>query len=638
MKNLLNLYKIVLRHYVYLLIGLVFMFGYALFSGISITAIIPLIDYVFKSKPEIIQYQTWPEFYSAIQQGIRNALDKSDGILSLIKTDNFNILLAELKKIFVYTDPILLLIIICVFMVVIIILKNFFFYGNRLMFINLQGKTAKEIRDRIFKKYLEQSLAFFSFHKVGDALVRIGSDVENVNKMLILVSMKVLRNLLTIIVYIRIALFINARLFFMMLILIPPLLLTVSFLGKKLKKYSERIREQFSSLFSTIGEVLNGILVVKAFAKEEYEERKFFNITRLAFKYWRKQSIYDSLNIPLSEISSVIIGVVILWIGGRQVLDPSNSFSFGSFSAFLFAIFSIMHPLKLITQSYSDFKKTQVSLNRIFDILNQESELIESPNAISKKEFNNKIKIENLSFAYAKRQEGVLHNINLTINKGEKIAFVGRSGSGKTSLVHLLMRFYDPSEGKITIDDIDIREIKIKDLRKLFGIVPQESILFNDTVYNNISYGNNGKVSLEQVKIVAKIAHAHEFIETLPDGYNTMLSERGTNLSGGQKQRLCIARAILNNPPILIFDEATSSLDSESEAKVQEAINDATKNRTVLIIAHRLSTVLSSDKIVVLEQGRIVGIGTNEELLKTCPSYKALYSLQFHNGNNSIKW
>ena len=638
MKNLLNLYKIVLRHYVYLLIGLVFMFGYALFSGISITAIIPLIDYVFKSKPEIIQYQTLPEFYSAIQQGIRNALDKSDGILSLIKTDNFNILLAELKKIFVYTDPILLLIIICVFMVVIIILKNFFFYGNRLMFINLQGKTAKEIRDRIFKKYLEQSLAFFSFHKVGDALVRIGSDVENVNKMLILVSMKVLRNLLTIIVYIRIALFINARLFFMMLILIPPLLLTVSFLGKKLKKYSERIREQFSSLFSTIGEVLNGILVVKAFAKEEYEERKFFNITRLAFKYWRKQSIYDSLNIPLSEISSVIIGVVILWIGGRQVLDPSNSFSFGSFSAFLFAIFSIMHPLKLITQSYSDFKKTQVSLNRIFDILNQESELIESPNAISKKEFNNKIKIENLSFAYAKRQEGVLHNINLTINKGERIAFVGRSGSGKTSLVHLLMRFYDPSEGKITIDDIDIREIKIKDLRKLFGIVPQESILFNDTVYNNISYGNNGKVSLEQVKIVAKIAHAHEFIETLPDGYNTMLSERGTNLSGGQKQRLCIARAILNNPPILIFDEATSSLDSESEAKVQEAINDATKNRTVLIIAHRLSTVLSSDKIVVLEQGRIVGIGTNEELLKTCPSYKALYSLQFHNGNNSIKW
>jgi len=614
------------------------MFGYALFSGISITAIIPLIDYVFKGKPEMIQYQTWPEFYSAIQQGIRNALDKSDGILSLIKTDNFNILLAELKKIFVYTDPILLLIIICVFMVVIIILKNFFFYGNRLMFINLQGKTAKEIRDRIFKKYLEQSLAFFSFHKVGDALVRIGSDVENVNKMLILVSMKVLRNLLTIIVYIRIALFINARLFFMMLILIPPLLLTVSFLGKKLKKYSERIREQFSSLFSTIGEVLNGILVVKAFAKEEYEERKFFNITRLAFKYWRKQSIYDSLNIPLSEISSVIIGVVILWIGGRQVLDPSNSFSFGSFSAFLFAIFSIMHPLKLITQSYSDFKKTQVSLNRIFDILNQESELIESPNAISKKEFNNKIKIENLSFAYAKRQEGVLHNINLTINKGEKIAFVGRSGSGKTSLVHLLMRFYDPSEGKITIDDIDIREIKIKDLRKLFGIVPQESILFNDTVYNNISYGNNGKVSLEQVKIVAKIAHAHEFIETLPDGYNTMLSERGTNLSGGQKQRLCIARAILNNPPILIFDEATSSLDSESEAKVQEAINDATKNRTVLIIAHRLSTVLSSDKIVVLEQGRIVGIGTNEELLKTCPSYKALYSLQFHNGNNSIKW
>ncbi len=633
MKNLLSLYKIVLRHYVYLLIGLIFMAGYALFSGVSITMVIPVIDYVFKGKSELVQYRTWQEFSLVIQKEVGETLEKTGGILSLTKAENFNLFLAKLKEILADTDPLLLLVVICVSMTIIIVLKNIFFYGNRMMFINLQGKAAKEIRDRIFKKYLEQSLAFFSFHRVGDALVRIGSDVENVNKMLIYVSMQVLLNILTVFVYIRIALFINARLFLIMLVLVPPLVLIITSLGKKLKKYSKRIREQFSSLFSTVGEVLNGIIVVKAFAREDYEERKFSNITKRYFKYWRRQNEYDTLNTPISEISSVIIGVIILWIGGKQVLDPTNNFSFGSFSAFLFAIFSMMHPLKVITKAYSDIKKSQVSLVRIFDILNQRSEIRELPKAVSKKDFHSKIEFRNLGFLYARREERALHNINLTINKGERIALVGRSGSGKTTLVHLLLRFYDPTEGKITIDDIDIRDMKIKELRRLFGIVPQETILFNDTVYNNISYGNSGRVSLEKVKNAASIAHASEFIERLPAGFNTMLSEHGANLSGGQKQRLCIARAILNNPPILIFDEATSSLDSESEAKVQKAINSATKNRTVLIIAHRLSTVLSSDRIVVTDQGKIVGIGTNEELLKNCPQYKTLYSLQFQDGN-----
>lgn len=314
-------------------------------------------------------------------------------------------------------------------------------------------------------------------------------------------------------------------------------------------------------------------------------------------------------------------------IGGKMVLDPENNFTFGQFFLFISAVFSILHPIKVIAKSYNNIQKASVSLERISWVMDLKPEILEKEDSQEITDFNSSILLKDVSFAYEEKK--VLKNINFEFKKGEKIALVGGSGSGKTTLVNLLPRFYDTSEGKILIDGTPVEDFKISSLRKLFGIVTQESILFSDSVYNNIVYGVHQNVTLEEVKKAAEIAHAAEFIDDLPDGYDTILHSRGSNFSGGQKQRLCIARAIIGNPPILIFDEATSALDTESEKKVQLAIEEATQNRTVIMIAHRLSTILSSDRIVVMDKGEIISVGSHKELLATCSRYQHLYNLQF---------
>ncbi|HRU47997.1 MAG TPA: ABC transporter ATP-binding protein, partial [Candidatus Syntrophosphaera sp.] len=321
-------------------------------------------------------------------------------------------------------------------------------------------------------------------------------------------------------------------------------------------------------------------------------------------------------------------GVIVIVIGGRMILAPGSTFSLGDFTAFLFAMFSMLHPLNSLTQIYTDVKKALVSLGRISTVLNTESSVQEAEDAVEKKDFNSEIVFDNVSFSY-KGSKPVLHNVSLTIHKGEKIAFVGASGGGKTTLANLFNRMYDVNEGAILIDGIDIRKIKISDLRRLFGVVTQESVLFTRSVRENIAYGSLDEVSDEQIRKAAQVAHAEEFILNFPNQYDEILQTKGANLSGGQKQRLCIARAIVGDPPILIFDEATSALDTESEKLVQEAIDDATQNRTVIMIAHRLSTIQKADRIVVLEHGRIVGIGTHQELMENCPRYQKLYNLQY---------
>ncbi|MCK4696217.1 MAG: ABC transporter ATP-binding protein, partial [Candidatus Cloacimonetes bacterium] len=305
-----------------------------------------------------------------------------------------------------------------------------------------------------------------------------------------------------------------------------------------------------------------------------------------------------------------------------------STFTSGLFITFLLAIFSMLHPMKKITKAYTDIRKALVSLDRISVILNRQSEIVDSPSAIEKKSFENKIEFKDVSFSYDEQME-VLKNISFDVKKGEQVAIIGGSGSGKTTLVNLLSRMYDKNSGEILIDEIPIENIKLKDLRRLFGTVTQESILFSDSISNNIRYGSLNDISDQEIIKAANIAYADEFIEKYPDKYDAVLGTKASNLSGGQKQRLCIARAIVGDPPILIFDEATSALDTEAEQKVQRAIEQATKNRTVIVIAHRLSTILSSDKIVVLDNGQIVGIGIHKELLKSCERYKTLYKLQF---------
>ena len=617
-----------LRHWGYVLGGLFFMFGFAAFSSVSLAMAIPLFDYVFKTDPSKVVLTKFPAFWNALTTNVQAYASAHGGFWKLMENDNYKHLLEGLKSVLVKTEPILLLWVISFAVVALIILKNLFFFFNRVMFANLRGITVREVRDEMFKKYLYQSLAFFGKNKVGDSLVRMVADVRIVSNFFIKSIFAVVRNILLLAMYAWLAIILNARLFFVSIILLPVFSLIINYLGNKIKKYSKRIQKQSSTLFSNVEETLNSMRIVKAFSREEHEMSKFENINNKNFVSWRKSMIYRAVNVPLSELNGTIMGIIVLMIGGRAVLSDSTMFSLGAFTSFLLAIFSMLHPIKKITEAYADIRKAMVSLDRIYEILNRKSEIMTSPDQISKSSFDNKIELKDVCFSYDNGNE-VLSNVNFEIKKGEQIALVGGSGAGKTTVVNLLSRMYDYTSGNILIDGIPINRINLRDLRTLFGTVTQESILFNETIANNISFGSLNDLNEMEIKQAAQVAYADEFIETMPEKYNSILSPKGGNLSGGQKQRLCIARAIVGNPPILIFDEATSALDSESEQKVQLAIEQATKNRTVIVIAHRLSTILSSNKIVVLDQGKVVGVGTHQELLENCERYKTLYEIQF---------
>ncbi|MBN2460072.1 MAG: ABC transporter ATP-binding protein, partial [Candidatus Cloacimonetes bacterium] len=531
------------------------------------------------------------------------------------------------------TDPILLLWVISITIILLVLFKNIFYYGDKVMFANLRGKMVKTVREMIFRKYLFQTLSFYGKNKVGDSMVRMESDVKIVSNLFIGSAFSAMQDLILLLVHTIIALLMNPRLFLISLVLLPVFSYILGFMGRKIKKYSRRMQNESSNMFSNVEEILSSMPIVKAFVREKHELKKFKTINTKYFNYWRKSLLYSSINIPLSEINSTLMGIMVLMIGGKEVLAPGSSFSYGQFITFLLAIFSMLHPTKNLTRAYADIRKALVSLDRISVILNRELEKLDDPDAIAKKDFTSSIEFRQVSFEY-KKNKTVLKDISMQVEKGQKIALVGSSGAGKTTLVNLLPRMYDTKSGEILIDGIEIGNIKLADLRSLFGTVTQDSILFTDTIANNIAYGTLKEITRQDIEKAAQIAYADEFIEKLPLKYDEMLDIRGSNLSGGQRQRLCIARAIVGDPPILIFDEATSALDTEAEQKVQKAIEQATRNRTVFVIAHRLSTVLSSDKIVVIDKGRIIGTGTHQELLNTCTRYETLYNLQFK--DNSV--
>jgi ATP-binding cassette, subfamily B, bacterial MsbA len=628
MKHVLKLYKIMLHYWGYLISGLFFMFGFAFLSGLSLTIAIPLFDYVFAPRASEPVYIKSSEFFHAVGDTVNFFSEKAGGLFGLTSKTIRTPFIEALKDIMAKTDPWLLLMVICVTFLSLVVIKNVFFFTNKVLFANLRGRTIYDIRNIIFRKYLQQSFKFFNVNQAGDSIVRMVNDVNIVSNMFIDQMFNLLRDFVLLCVFASFAISLNAKMFFLSLVVLPVFSLLVTFLGKKIKKYAKRIQEKFSDMFSNIEEVLNNMKIVKAFAREDFELNKFKKINWQHFRFWRKSIIYASFNTPLGEIHGTLTAILVILIGGTMVLNPEQGFTYGAFMAFLFYIFSMLHPMKTLTKAYGDIKKAQVSLERIFYILAHETEIKNALNPIHKDSFENNIIFKNVNFAYNEKRN-VLKNINLEIKKGDKVAFVGGSGAGKTTLINLLPRMYDVSSGKILIDQINVNQIELKDLRRLFGTVTQDSILFSDTIANNIRYGTLEDVSNEVVEKAAKIAYADEFIETLPNKYDEMLHSKGANFSGGQKQRLCIARAIVNNPPILMFDEATSALDTEAEKNVQLAIDQATKNRTVLVIAHRLSTVLSADKIVVLDKGEIVGIGKHKELLKSCERYKTLYQLQF---------
>ena len=610
-----------------MLSGLFTMLIYAFFSGISITMAVPLFDYVFGSKRVAGDIKTVSGLLGRISSNL-GGFFSSLSFSNVFERATYDSLLGSMKDVLSVTDPYTLLLAISIGLIILIILKNVFYYLNRVIFISLRGRTIEYMRNLLFRKYLDLSMSFYKDNKIGDLQVRLTSDVTIVSDLFIQSFFGSMRDFTLIVIYVFIALFISPKLFLYVLIVVPAFALSISYIGAKIKKYSKRIQKTYSSLYSKMEEVFNGIKIVKSYSKEDLELERFSRENHRFYVSWLKSHLYQSANIPISEFVGTLTGVIVLLIGGRIVLEPESGLSFGAFTAFLFAVFSILHPMKELTKYYTEIRRGLVSLSRVFEILNLEPVVTESKKAVGKKEFTDSLKIDDVSFSYDSK--AILKKIDLEIRKGERLALVGTSGGGKTTLVNLIERFYDPVEGRITIDGVDLRDIRIRDLHDLFGTVTQESILFNDTVENNIRYGSNKKLSFEDVRKAAVIANADEFIDGLENGYSTMLSPKGSNLSGGQRQRLCIARAVIGDPPILIFDEATSSLDSEAENKVRVAIETATKDRTVIIIAHRLSTVLNADRIVVIDDGRIVGMGKHEDLLESNPRYRQLYEIQFN--------
>ena len=486
----------------------------------------------------------------------------------------------------------------------------------------------KDLRDLAYQHLHQLPMSFFKQERVGNLISRFTNDVTIVQSSITAAFLNLIREPLTIIVFLIIAVSISWQLTLMALIVLPFSMLIIWWIGIKLRKQSARIQSKMADITSILQETISGVKIVKAFGMEVYENKKFFRETRTYFKMILKIVRVRNISSPLTEFLSVIIGVFIIYYGGVLVLQE-NTLKASEFLGFLFAIFQLMPPIKELSSVNNRIQESSAAGDRIFEILDTKPAIRDNENSRSIEKFQKSLVFENVNFSYEDSVESVLNDINFSVAKGEILALVGPSGGGKSTLVDLIPRFFDPTSGKIYIDGIDVKDVKIQSLRKLMGIVTQETFLFNESIKNNIAYGLE-EYPFEKIIEAAKAANAHNFILEMPDGYETIIGERGVKLSGGQRQRLSIARAILKNPDIMIFDEATSSLDNESEILVQEAIERMMVNRTTFVIAHRLSTIRNATRILVLDRGRIVQLGKHEDLIADEKGlYYKFYEMQF---------
>ena len=526
------------------------------------------------------------------------------------------------------------LILICALLVVAFFLRNITAYFALYFMVGARAGTIKDIRNDLYKKIMILPLSFYSKHKKGDIMARITTDIQEIEISIISYLDVFIKSPLTIAAYFAYMIGVSWRLTLFVVILLPIGGLIIGWIGKSLKKDSLDGQNRFAGMLATIEETIGGLRIIKAFNAINYSSDKFNEqndrYTRVIKFVNRKRD----LSSPMSEFLSSIIISIVIWFGATLILnasgDPSAtpSITAANFIAYIVVFSQIISPAKSFSQGFYSLQKGMASADRIFEILDAEEVIVEKPGAIRLNDFSKSIEYDNVSFHY--NEVNVLKNINVTIPKGKMIALVGESGGGKSTMVDLLPRFYDVSQGSLKIDGFDVREFSIRDVRALMGIVSQESILFNDTVFNNIAFGLED-ATREAVVEAAKIANAHEFIMEMEDGYDTVIGDRGMNLSGGQRQRISIARAVLKNPPILILDEATSSLDTESERQVQDALAKVMNNRTSIVIAHRLSTIQNADEILVLVKGQIVERGKHEELIAMGGVYKHLTDLQSFN-------
>jgi subfamily B ATP-binding cassette protein MsbA len=485
--------------------------------------------------------------------------------------------------------------------------------------------VVHDLRMDLHKKVISLPLPFFTEKRKGDITARMTSDLVEIEWSIMSSLEMIFKDPLNIIIYLATLIVISPQLTIFVVLLFPVTGLIIGVIGRSLKKSSDRGQNKMGDLLSIIDENISGLRIIKAFNAESHINKNFekdsIEYKSIMTKLLRKKD----LSSPMSEFLSTIVMVIVMWFGGQLVLSANGELTAQEFIGYILIFSQIIPPAKSLTTSYYHIQKGSASAQRVYEILDAENEIIEAENPKQIKLLNNQIEFKNITFSYEKQE--VLKDINFSIGKGKMVALVGQSGSGKSTLADLLSRFYDINKGEILIDNNNIKEIALHDLRALMGIVSQDSILFNDTIFNNIRLGNVN-ASEQEVMEAAKIANAHEFIKATENGYNTNIGDSGNKLSGGQKQRLSIARAILKNPEILILDEATSSLDTESERLVQDALIKLMHSRTSLVIAHRLSTIQNADEILVLENGSIIERGTHQDLITQNGHYKKLSDLQ----------
>lgn len=615
MKKRRNFYRIL--HYVKpywfsILMNIVFNILAIVFSLFSFSMIVPFLNLLFN--PENLT-TVKPEF----------ALD-TDTLLAML--DYY------VSYIIVLKGQANALIFICLLLVIAFFLRNITAYFALYFMVGARAGTIMDIRNDLYKKIMILPLSFYSHHKKGDIMARITTDVQEIEVSIISYLDVFIKSPLTIAAYFAYMLGVSWRLTLFVVLLLPIGGLIIGWIGKSLKKDSLDGQNRFAGMLATIEETIGGLRIIKAFNAIDYSSQKFNEQNGLYTRVIKYVNRKRDLSSPMSEFLSSIIIAIVVWFGATLILDAAAtpgaepSITAANFIAYIVVFSQIISPAKSFSQGFYSLQKGMASADRIFEVLDAEEVIVEKQDALDLPEFKDSIIYNNVSFHY--NEVNVLHNINMTIPKGKMIALVGESGGGKSTLVDLLPRFYDVSEGHILIDGTDIRDFKISDIRGLMGIVSQESILFNDTVFNNIAFGLE-HATREAVIEAAKIANAHDFIMEMEDGYDTVIGDRGMNLSGGQRQRISIARAVLKNPPILILDEATSSLDTESERLVQEALAKVMTNRTSIVIAHRLSTIQNADEILVMVKGQIVERGKHEELIELGGVYKRLTDLQSFN-------
>lgn len=518
------------------------------------------------------------------------------------------------------------LLIVCLTFVAIFFLKNMFRYLSLVFMAKVRNGIVRDVRNAVFQKYMHLPLAFFTSGKKGDLLSRISTDVQEIEYSILNVIESVFKEPIVIVGSIAFMMAISLQLTVFVFVLIFFTVFIVGSISRKLKRQSKEVQNELSDLVIHVEESLNGMRIVQAFNAQEYQRSRFSYINERYRRLLTRIMYRRDLSSPLSEILGITIVAVLLWYGAHLVFRDEMKPE--TFFAFLYAFFNVIAPSKSFSSAYYHIQKGLAAVDRVNEILDNKEEIKPAIHPKSLISFNDEIRFENVGFKYHPEGDWVLKNINLRIPKGKIVAIVGSSGTGKSTLADLLPRFHDVTEGRITIDGIDIREFDLKQLRSFMGIVNQDPVLFHDTIYNNITFGRP-EASKEDVMEVAKIAQIHDFIMSTPQGYDTIVGDRGSKLSGGERQRMTLARALLINPPILILDEATASLDSKSERLVQEALSNIMEGRTSIVIAHRLSTVQHADQIIVLQDGRIVEAGDHSSLMERKGEYYKFVGLQW---------